>query len=106
MYKILVVEDEEEIRNCLKDILIENNYLVDVVQDGVSAIEFFKKKQPDLVILDLGLPKVTGESVLVEIKKTYSDLPVIILTAKNQTSDVIKGFNLGADDYIKKPFDL
>ncbi len=106
MYKILVVEDDQAIRECIRDILIENNYLVDAAEDGVKALTLLKKQTPDLVILDLGLPKIAGESVLQEIKKTFSSLPVIILTAKNHTEDVVNAFKLGADDYISKPFEL
>src|SRR3989344_3307980 len=106
MYNILVVEDDATIRECVKDILIDNNYIVEEAADGVSAIELLKKQPPDLVVLDLGLPNIAGESVLSEIKKTLPQVPVIILTAKNHTTDVVKGFQLGADDYISKPFEF
>lgn len=106
MYKILVVEDDEAIANVIKDILTENNYNVERIMDGVSALESVKRQSPDLLILDLGLPKLTGESVLVEAKKLHPNLPIIVLTAKNHTTDVVKGFELGADDYISKPFEL
>lgn len=106
MYKVLVVEDDESIAAVIRDILIENNYNTEMIMDGVAALESVKRQSPDLLILDLGLPKLTGESVLVEAKKLYPNLPVIILTAKNHTTDVVKGFELGADDYISKPFEL
>lgn len=106
MNRILLAEDDTAIREGIKSFLVENNYLVDAVEDGAAALESVKKHQPDLVILDLGLPKITGESVCREIKKTFPSLPVIILTAKNQTEDVVSGFKLGADDYIGKPFEL
>lgn len=106
MYKVLVVEDDEAIAAVIKDILTENNYSVELATDGISALESVKKQSPDLLILDLGLPKLTGESVLVEVKKIYPNLPVIVLTAKNHTTDIVKGFELGADDYISKPFEL
>lgn len=106
MYKILVVEDDQAILSVIKDILIENNYVTEEAADGIAAIESVKKQAPDLLILDLGLPKLTGESVLIEVKKLFPNLPVIVLTAKNHTSDVVKGFELGADDYISKPFEL
>jgi DNA-binding response OmpR family regulator len=74
--------------------------------DGAQALHILKKAPPDLVILDLGLPKLTGESVCIEAKKQYPDLPIIILTAKNHTTEVVHGFQLGADDYVAKPFEL
>lgn len=106
MNKILVVEDDDAIRNGICDFLISNNYLVDSVSDGASAIGAVKKNLPDLIILDLTLPKITGESVCKEIKKSNPELPIIILTAKNKSTDVLGGFSLGADDYISKPFEL
>jgi len=106
MNRILIAEDDPTIREGIRSFLTENNYLVDAVEDGAAALETVKRHQPDLVILDLGLPKITGESVCMEIKKQFPELPVIILTAKNQTSDVVSGFKLGADDYISKPFEL
>jgi DNA-binding response OmpR family regulator len=106
MNKVLIVEDDETIRDGIANFLSENNFMVDTVSDGAMALESVKKNPPDLVILDLGLPKISGESVCQEIKKTFPNLPVIILTAKNQKTDIISGFNLGADDYISKPFDL
>jgi DNA-binding response OmpR family regulator len=101
---ILVVEDEKDIRDSLKKSLTENNYAVETAEDGAQALSLVEKKIPDLVILDLGLPKISGESVLQEIKKNYPNMPVIILSAKSTTSDIVTGFNLGADNYVPKPF--
>lgn len=106
MNRILVAEDDETILDGIRSFLTDNNYLVDAVGDGAAALESVKRHKPDLVILDLGLPKITGESVCREIKKQFPDLPIIILTAKTQTSDIVSGFKLGADDYISKPFEL
>lgn len=102
--KILVVEDDPSIQEFLKEYLLDNGYAVETASDGVQALNSLKKSQPDLVLLDLGLPNVTGEAVCLEIRKKYPDLPVIILTAKDDVSDVVRGLNLGADDYITKPF--
>jgi DNA-binding response OmpR family regulator len=102
--KILVVEDDQSIQEFLKEYLLDNGYAVETASDGVQALNSLKKSQPDLVLLDLGLPNVTGEAVCLEIRKKYPDLPVIILTAKDDVSDVVRGLNLGADDYITKPF--
>ena len=106
MNRILVAEDDATILEGIRSFLTEKNYLVDAVEDGAAALDAVRRRQPDLVILDLGLPKISGESVCQEIKKQFPDLPVIILTAKNQTSDIVSGFKLGADDYISKPFEL
>ncbi|HSW48032.1 MAG TPA: response regulator transcription factor [Candidatus Saccharimonadales bacterium] len=106
MNRILIAEDDLTIREGIQNFLIENNFLVDAVGDGAAALEYVRKNIPDLVILDLGLPKISGESVCIEIKKQFPTLPVIILTAKNQTADIVDGFKLGADDYISKPFEL
>lgn len=102
--KILVVEDDKDLREYLKELLMDNDYTVDMVSDGASALNYIKKTRPDLVILDLGLPDIDGKSVCTSIKKDYSDLPIVILTARHSTSDVVSGLNLGADDYIPKPF--
>lgn len=101
---ILVIEDDNDLRTYLSQLLLDNGYSMLEAQDGVKAFTLIEKRRPDLVILDLGLPKLDGESVMAEIKKKYSDLPVIILTAKDDTSDIVRGFNLGADDYLTKPF--
>lgn len=103
---ILVVEDDEEIRNYLKEILIQKGYMAKAVGDGVAAVNEIKKRRADLVILDLGLPNLAGESVCAEIKKMYPEIPIIILTARGTSMDMIKGFNLGADDYVAKPFEV
>lgn len=102
--KILLVEDEKDIRDSLKKSLTENGYIVEAAEDGAAALVMVDKISPDMVILDLGLPKISGESVLQEIKKDNPAMPIIILTAKSATSDIITGLNLGADNYIPKPF--
>jgi len=102
--KILVVEDDQSIQDFLKEYLLDNGYAVETASDGVQALNSLKKSQPDLILLDLGLPNVTGEAICLEIRKKYPDLPIIILTAKDDVSDIIRGLNLGADDYMTKPF--
>lgn len=106
MNKILVVEDDLAIREGIKDFLQSRNYIVEAVDDGAAALLKVKSSQPDLVVLDLGLPKITGESVCREIKREFPNISVIMLTAKTQSKDVIEGFRMGADDYISKPFEL
>lgn len=101
---ILIVEDDIGLQKYLKELLLDNGYSVQAALDGVIALNMIKKSQPDLVILDLNLPNMTGEAVCQEIRKKYPELRVIILTAKDTTSDIIKGLDLGADDYMTKPF--
>ncbi len=103
--KILVVEDDTALQEYLRDLLNEAGFTIDLASDGVEALAAVKKIRPNLVILDLGLPKISGENVCQEIKRKYPEIPVIILTAKSDTQDVIHGLDLGADDYLSKPFD-
>lgn len=101
---VLVVEDDTGLQKYLKELLLDNGLSVQTASDGIAALEHLKKTQPDLVILDLGLPNMSGETVCLEIRKNYPTLPVIILTAKDTISDIVQGLNLGADDYMTKPF--
>lgn len=102
--KILIVEDDTGLQKYLKELLMDNEYSVQVAPDGISALNSIAKLPPDLVLLDLGLPNMTGEAVCMEIRKKYPELSVIILTAKDSVSDIVQGLNLGADDYMTKPF--
>jgi DNA-binding response OmpR family regulator len=104
IHNILVVEDDKGLQKYLKELLLDNGYAVHTAGDGIAALEYFKKTAPDLMVLDLGLPIMSGEAVCQEVRKKYKDLPIIILTAKDAVSDIIKGLNFGADDYITKPF--
>ena len=101
---ILVVEDDNGLQKYLKELLLDNGYAVQTVSDGIAALDYFKKTEPDLMVLDLGLPVMSGEAVCREIRKKYKDLPIIILTAKDSINDIVEGLNLGADDYMTKPF--
>lgn len=102
--KILVVEDDPGLQKYLKEMLISNDYSVMTSSDGISALSTIDRIPPDLVILDLGLPNLSGESVMVEVRKKHPDLPVVILTAKDSISDIVQNLNMGADDYMTKPF--
>jgi len=101
---ILVVEDDKGLQKYLRELLLDNGYAVQIASDGIIALDNLAKTQPDLVVLDLGLPNMSGETVCLEVRKKYKDLPVIILTARDSISDIVQGLNLGADDYITKPF--
>ena len=101
---ILLVEDEKAIRDAVAAYLDREGYWVVGVGDGQSAVEEFEKHHFDLVILDLMLPKLSGERVCRAIRDKTSAVPIIMLTAKGEVEDRIIGFELGADDYIVKPF--
>lgn len=101
----LVIEDDTALQTYIKELLIENGYQVIVAGDGIEGQQKIDDKMPDIVLLDLNLPKVSGESVCRQLRKDYPELPIIILTAKDTINDVINGLNLGADDYMTKPFD-
>lgn len=102
--KILVVDDDTNICELLRLYLEKEGYVVKIVNDGVSAINAFKQKNPDLTLLDIMIPKLDGWQVCREIRK-FSDKPIIMLTAKGETFDKVLGLELGADDYVTKPFD-
>lgn len=101
---ILIVEDDAGVAKFLRELLVDNSFIVHQAKDGISALDMTAKVEPDLVILDLGLPNMNGETVCVEIKKKFPEVPIIILTAKNNKSDIVYGLNIGADDYVTKPF--
>ena len=102
---ILVVEDDNDLRTYLENLLNDNGYSILSSDNGLKALQLLEKQDLDLILLDLGLPQVSGESVLGEIRKKRPDMPVVILTAKDQVADILRGYNLGADDYITKPFE-
>lgn len=103
MKKILIVDDEEQIRNILRIYLVKEGYEVLEAEDGEKAMKLFYEKPVDLVVLDVMLPKKDGWSILREIKR-YSNTPVLMLTARDNSEDEIFGFEIGADDYVTKPF--
>lgn len=101
---ILVVEDEQELREFLEEVLREQGFVVFSTATGAHALKLVEKVQPNLVILDLGLPDIDGETVCARIKGDFPRMPVIILTANDETQHVVGSFERGADDYITKPF--
>ena len=102
--KILVVDDESRMRKLVKDFLVKNNYDVLEAGDGEEAEEiFFREKDIALVILDVMMPKMDGWQVCEDIR-AYSKVPIIMLTAKSDERDELKGFELGVDEYVTKPF--
>ena len=101
--KILVVDDDVNICELLRLYLEKEGYTVSIVNDGESAVKSFGEIQPDLMLLDIMLPRLDGWQVCREIRK-FSDKPIIMLTAKGETADKINGLDMGADDYVTKPF--
>ncbi|SDC35462.1 MULTISPECIES: response regulator transcription factor [unclassified Candidatus Frackibacter] len=101
--KILVVDDEEKITKVVKSYLEQDGYEVFLAYDGKQALKTYQDEELDLIVLDLMLPELTGEEVCKRIR-TESDLPIIMLTAKTTEEEKITGLNIGADDYLVKPF--
>ncbi|MBE5912536.1 MULTISPECIES: response regulator transcription factor [Pseudobutyrivibrio] len=102
--KILVADDESRMRKLIKDYLVREDYEVIEAENGEQALDmFYMDSEISLIILDVMMPKVDGFAVLKEIRET-SSIPVLMLTAKGEENDVLNGFELGADEYINKPF--
>jgi len=105
MADILVAEDYPATRSVLRTLLKSAGHAVRFAVNGEEALAQVAQKRPDLILLDVMMPKKSGYEVLSEIRRTDAGLPVILLTAKGEKSDVILGLGLGSDDYVKKPFD-
>ena len=106
METILIIEDEIDIANLVRFNFERNGYSVEIAHDGREGLEKILKNQPDLVILDLMLPEIDGYKILKKMQRDTRShsIPVIMLTAKSQIDDRLKGLELGADDYVTKPF--
>ena len=102
--KVLVVDDDINICELLRLYLEKEGYAVSIANDGMSAVQTFNRVQPDRTLLDIMLPQLDGWQILREVRKT-SNKPIIMLTAKGEVFDKVLGLELGADDYITKPFD-
>jgi DNA-binding response OmpR family regulator len=102
-FRILVVDDEERIVNFLRSKLKASGYEVLTASNGLEGLEQAQAQEPDLIVLDLLMPEMNGLDMLKELR-SYSAVPVVILTAKDADTDRIKGLQLGADDYLPKPF--
>ncbi|MCF8332144.1 MAG: response regulator transcription factor [Bacteroidales bacterium] len=104
--KILLVEDEVTLANIVKDSLQTRDFKVDVVHNGNTALDTFLTNNYDILVLDVMLPGLDGFSLAKEIRQSNQDIPIIFLTAKSQPEDVVQGFQLGGNDYLKKPFSM
>lgn len=102
--RILIVEDEHKIANSIKKGLEQESYAVDVAYDGVKGYDLASMEDYDVIVLDLMLPGMDGEEICRKLRKEKIHTPILVLTAKGQLEDKIKGLNSGADDYLVKPF--
>ena len=105
MKKILIVEDEEDIQELLKFFLEDNDYQTMIASDGIEAIDTFHRFQPDMISLDIMIPKIDGYAVCELIRKE-SKIPIIMITALSDETNQLKGFDLLIDDYVTKPFSM
>jgi len=104
--KILLAEDEPALGMIVKESLETRNFEVLLCEDGEKALKTFKIQKPELLVLDVMMPKLDGFSLANQIRKQDKQVPIIFLTAKSQTKDVVEGFELGGNDYLKKPFSM
>ena len=104
--KIVVVDDEQAVRDSLRRSLSFNGYDIAIAEDGEQALDVIEKEQPDLVILDVMMPKMDGLEVCRHLRSHGDDRPILVLTARDGVSDRVAGLDAGADDYLPKPFAL
>lgn len=104
--KILYVEDEPFLGKIVKESLETRDFLVFMTGDGSESVSLYNKVQPDLCVLDIMLPGKDGYTIAKEIRKLKADIPIIFVTAKTQTADLLKGFEAGGNDFIRKPFSM
>lgn len=102
--KILLIEDEHRIARAIREGLMDEGYAVDVEYDGEAGYNAASADEYDLILMDVMMPKMTGIEVCRQLRKDENHTPIILLTAKDQTEDIIKGLDSGADDYVAKPF--
>ena len=104
--RILIIEDSVRLADTIADALRDENYIVDIANDGLQGYENAASGIYDMLILDLMLPKMNGYEVLSSLRKDGNDVPVIILSGSTELDDKIQGFTVGADDYVTKPFEI
>lgn len=104
--KILLAEDELALAHIVRESLEDRNFKVILCHDGKQALQSYEQHQPDILVLDVMMPKIDGFEVARKVRTTDNKTPIIFLTARSQTKDVINGFELGANDYLKKPFSV
>ncbi|QPK93686.1 response regulator transcription factor [Actinomyces sp. zg-332] len=104
--KILVVEDEKDLNRIIAKLLQKKDYVVDSAYDGIEALHYIKTSSYDAIIMDVMMPKLDGYKTVDQIRLSQNNTPIIMLTARDSLSDKINGLNLGADDYLVKPFEF
>ncbi len=104
--QVLLVEDDASLAQGLQTSLKREGFIVNHLSEGKQAINSIASAEPDIVVLDLGLPDMDGQEVLKEIRRRNAELPVLILTARNSIEDKVTGLDSGADDYLAKPFEI
>lgn len=105
-HKILLVEDERKLADTIQQGLFEHGYQVTIATDGQKGLDYFNGNSFDLILIDLNLPFISGYDLVNMIRNANKHIPIIIITALNNTNHKLKGFDLGADDYLVKPFDF
>lgn len=106
MKKVLYIEDDLDIAEYVKTYLERKNFIVQIYSDINIAKEIVKSNIPDVCLIDINLSNESGRDLCVWLRKNYSELPIIFITVKNEIQDIVEGFEIGADDYITKPFEL
>ena len=106
MATVLLIEDEPALGMIVKDSLDVRGFTVRYATDGDVGLAMFHQERPDIVVTDVMMPNLDGFSVAKQIRQTDTDVPILFLTARSQTADVVRGFELGGNDYLKKPFSL
>ncbi len=106
MHRILIIEDDPALQRGLKDNFIDEGYEVEAASDGEAGLDYALDRGADLILLDIMLPKINGYEICRTIRREGYDMPIIMLTAKGQESDIIRGLEMGADDYVTKPFGI
>ena len=102
--RVLLVEDEKTLRNQLVELLLRHGYAVDSAADGLEGLFYGTKYSYDVAVIDIGLPKMSGTEVIQKIREEGKELPILILTARGDWQDKVEGLQVGADDYLVKPF--
>lgn len=103
---VLLVEDEPALSMIIKDVLEKGDFIVDCAANGNEGLEMFHKLKPDIVVADIMMPKMDGFTMTQLIRKSNKQIPILFLSAKSKTEDVVQGFETGGNDYLKKPFSM